>query len=192
MGVKDYRVTIKVRNNRILRAIEEAGGTPGLKWCEEHDLPYTGVNDLINMTVSPIGPDGAVKESAARLCARLGKLPEELWSNAQLYPLERNFSELDMDYGQVVAMLPAEQQSYLPDFSHLDREQARQMLESALASLPPRCRDVIGMRFYEDLTLDQIGDRLGVGKEQARQIEAQALRLLRHPKRGLGPARDLI
>mgnify|MGYP005820526747 CR=1 FL=1 len=28
---KDYRVTVKVRNNRLLRAIEAAGGAPGQK-----------------------------------------------------------------------------------------------------------------------------------------------------------------
>lgn len=38
--MKDYRVTVKVRNNRILRAIEAAGGTLVGKWCEEHGLAY--------------------------------------------------------------------------------------------------------------------------------------------------------
>ena len=30
--MKDYRITVKVRNNRILKAVEETGSTFGGKW----------------------------------------------------------------------------------------------------------------------------------------------------------------
>lgn len=38
---------------------------------------------------------------------------------------------------------------------------------------------VIRMRFWENATLQDIGDSLGVRNERVRQIEAKALRLLR-------------
>jgi RNA polymerase sigma factor (sigma-70 family) len=58
-------------------------------------------------------------------------------------------------------------------------------VNKALDTLDPKLKDVIEMRFQHDMTFDEIGKELGVGKERARQIVMRALRYLRHPKRGL-------
>jgi len=181
--MKDYRVTVKVRNNRLLKAIEDAGGSTGQKWCEANGLGYARVNSLINMTSSPLAAEGDLYPDAARLCDVLGKLPEDLWSNEQLYPLERNFSEMEMDHAQVVAMLPAEQQFYLPDFSDLEQAQTKALVSQALSTLTPREQEVIRMRFEDDLTLAECAKRLGVTQGRIRQIEIKAMRKLRHPAR---------
>lgn len=181
--MKDYRLTIKVRNNRLLKAIEEAGGTPGQKWCDANGLGYTRVNSLINMTSSPLTAEGTLFPDAARLCDVLGKLPEDLWSNEQLYPLERNFSEIEMSHEQVVALLPQEQQQYLPDFSELENAQTKKLVSTALSTLTDREREVIRMRFEEDLTYDECAKRFDVTRERIRQIEDKAMRKLRHPTR---------
>jgi RNA polymerase sigma factor (sigma-70 family) len=180
--MKDYRLTIKVRNNRLLKAIEAVGGTPGGKWCEVNGLSYSTVNNLINMTSSPLTAGGELRLDAVRLCEVLGKLPEDLWSNEQLYPLERNFSEMEMDHAQVVALLPQEQQSYLPDFSEFERVQTKALVSKAVSALTLREQEVLRMKFEDDLTLDECASRLGVTSERVRQIYAGALRKLRHPK----------
>jgi RNA polymerase sigma factor (sigma-70 family) len=180
--MKDYRLTIKVRNNRLLKAIEAVGGTPGGKWCAANGLGYVRVNDLVNMTSSPLTAEGELYRDAARLCEVLGKLPEDLWSNEQLYPLERNFSEMEMDHAQVVALLPQEQQSYLPDFSEFEQAQTKALVSEAVSTLTPREQEVIHMRFTDELTYDECGKRIGVTRERVRQIEATALRKMRHPK----------
>ena len=150
--MKDYRITVKVRNNRLLKAIEDAGGTPGQKWCDANGLGYARVNSLINMTSSPLTAEGDLFPDASRLCEVLDKIPDDLWSSEQLYPLEKNFSELEMDYSQVVALLPSEQQSYLPDFSELEQEQTKGLVSAALSTLTDREREVIRMRFEDELT----------------------------------------
>ncbi|MHB1023357.1 MAG: sigma-70 family RNA polymerase sigma factor [Acidobacteriaceae bacterium] len=181
--MKDYRVTVKVRNNRILQAIKAVGGAPGMKWCKENKLSYPAVNNLINMTVSPLREDGNLSDPAQALCDVVMKLPEELWSNEQLYPLEKNFSEMEMDFSQIVSLLPQEKQSYLPDFSEIEQKQTRKLLDKALSTLSPREAMVLRMRTEEDLTLDECAIRLNVCRERIHQIEAKALIKLRHPAR---------
>lgn len=181
--IKDYRLTVKVRNNRILTAIADVGGTQGAKWCAENGLSYVCVNNLINMTKSPIRTDGVLSETAEKLCNVLNKLPTDLWSNEQIYPLERNFSEMEMDYAQLCELLPTAEQSYLPDFSEIEQEQTKAMVNHALGTLPSKLSKVLRMRFEDDLTFKEIGEHFGVSVERVRQLEAKAMRLLRHPAR---------
>jgi len=56
---------------------------------------------------------------------------------------------------------------------------AIQILAPAIATLPERLRDIVAARYGEGLRLDDAGRRIGVSKERARQLEAQALRKLR-------------
>lgn len=63
----------------------------------------------------------------------------------------------------------------------------QEQLRSVLDTLPPREQEVLKMRFgLEDgysLTLEEVGLYFNVTRERIRQIEAKALRRLRHPKR---------
>ena len=71
----------------------------------------------------------------------------------------------------------------------------QEQLRSVLGTLPPREQEVLKMRFgLEDgysLTLEEVGLYFEVTRERIRQIEAKALRRLRHPRRANG-LRDYI
>lgn len=66
----------------------------------------------------------------------------------------------------------------------------QEQLRSVLNSLPAREQEVLKMRFgLEDgysLTLEEVGLYFDVTRERIRQIEAKALRRLRHPRRANG------
>ncbi len=89
-----------------------------------------------------------------------------------------------------------EEDSRLGDFIESDTETPedqvsknllREDLESVLNSLSPRERDVLRLRYGLDdgrmKTLEEIGQIFNVTRERIRQIEAKALRKLRHPNR---------
>lgn len=63
----------------------------------------------------------------------------------------------------------------------------QEQLRTVLQTLPPREQEVLKMRFGLDdgysLTLEEVGLYFNVTRERIRQIEAKALRRLRHPKR---------
>ncbi|MCR5290857.1 MAG: RNA polymerase sigma factor RpoD [Treponema sp.] len=71
----------------------------------------------------------------------------------------------------------------------------QEQLRSVLSTLPPREQEVLKMRFGLDdgysLTLEEVGLYFNVTRERIRQIEAKALRRLRHPRRASG-LRDYI
>lgn len=181
MSTNDYRVTVKVRNNRILKAIEEVGGEPGAKWCVENELSYGLVNDLINMTSSPVRRDGALTSTASKLCEALDKLPEDLWSNTQLYPLEKNFTELEMNEEQVMGLLHGPEPSPEELTNELEKNE---IVQKVLSTLTYREQEVIDLRYKEELTLEEIANSLEVSRERVRQIENKALRKLRRNTRG--------
>jgi len=61
----------------------------------------------------------------------------------------------------------------------------RREIEDALNKLTPRERDVLRMRFGLDdgspRTLEEVGRHFKVTRERIRQIEAKALKKLKHP-----------
>jgi len=63
----------------------------------------------------------------------------------------------------------------------------KEKLAEILSTLPPREMKVIKMRFGlldgKTYTLEEVGNKFGLTRERIRQIEAIALRHLRHPKR---------
>ncbi|MDE2140468.1 MAG: RNA polymerase sigma factor RpoD [Gammaproteobacteria bacterium] len=66
-------------------------------------------------------------------------------------------------------------------------ESLREQTHAVLASLTPREAKVLRMRFGIDMntdhTLEEVGKQFDVTRERIRQIEAKALRKLRHPSR---------
>jgi len=67
------------------------------------------------------------------------------------------------------------------------RELLREQIRSVLGFLSEREREVLEMHFGlndgKDHTLEEVGKNFGVTRERIRQIEAKALRKLRHPSR---------
>ena len=69
--------------------------------------------------------------------------------------------------------------SLLPDEA-VSRDYSAQRVRKIIASLgDKRMEKIIDMRFYENKTLQEIGDEMDLTRERVRQIEAKALRMLK-------------
>ena len=79
----------------------------------------------------------------------------------------------------------ADQETTPPD-EEATKTLLREHIREALSELPPRETRILEMRYGLDggrtLTLNEVGQKMGVTRERIRQIEAQALRRLRNPR----------
>ena len=75
----------------------------------------------------------------------------------------------------------------LPPADAASRQLLKEQIDEVLSTLSLRERRVLQLRFgLEDgrsRTLEEVGKEFGVTRERIRQIEAKALRKLRHPSR---------
>ena len=74
------------------------------------------------------------------------------------------------------ALVPSEPQS--PDKAYEARE-VRDRIRAAMATLPPRERKVIGLYYFAEATMKQIGAEIGVNESRVSQLHARAIQRLR-------------
>jgi RNA polymerase sigma factor FliA len=74
------------------------------------------------------------------------------------------------------ALIPSEPER--PDVAY-ERHETRQRVQVAIASLPPREQKVIGLYYYGEATMKQIGAEIGVNESRVSQLHARAIGRLR-------------
>ena len=134
------------------------------------------------------------------LTQELGRepMPEELADKLEL-PVEKVHKILKVAKEPISLETPIgeEEDSFLGDFiedqntpSPIENIESAALIENTrkiLATLSPREERVLRLRFgigdHADHTLEQVGHDFDVTRERIRQIEAKALRKLRHPSR---------
>ena len=141
-----------------------------------------------------------VKKTAGELLRKNGREPtvEEIAVQLDLEPDRvRELLQLAQDPISLETPVGEEEDAHLEDFiqdeeagvpvDEAGRQLLRRELMNVLKSLTPREERVIALRFgLEDgrsRTLEELGREFNVTRERVRQIEAKALRKLRHPSR---------
>ncbi|MGE5243913.1 MAG: sigma-70 family RNA polymerase sigma factor [Betaproteobacteria bacterium] len=82
------------------------------------------------------------------------------------------------------ALVPSEPES--PDSAY-ERLETRDRVRAAIQSLPWRERKVIGLYYYGEATMKQIGAEIGVNESRVSQLHARAIRRLREALGQIGP-----
>lgn len=124
--------------------------------------------------------------------------PEEIGAEMELTPDKvRDIQKIAQEPVSLETPIGEEDDSHLGDFiedqeavspsDHAAYELLKEQLEDVLDTLTDREENVLRLRFGLDdgrtRTLEEVGKVFGVTRERIRQIEAKALRKLRHPSR---------
>ena len=144
------------------------------------------INKVIRVSrqlLQELGHDPSAEEIAAEMNIPVEKVRDILKIAQEPVSLETPIGEEEDSYlGDFIPDEDASEPSEAASFSLL-----KEQLMSVLATLTPREEKVLRLRFgIEDgrtRTLEEVGKEFNVTRERIRQIEAKALRKLRHPSR---------
>ncbi len=144
------------------------------------------INKLVRVArsmVQELGREPTPEEIAKKVGMPAEKVRKILRTSQEPISLETPIGDDDESHlGDFI-----EDKTVLSPEQHVLRQALRQQLEEVLSTLSEREEQVLRYRFgLEDdteYTLEQVGKKFGVTRERIRQIEAKALRKLRHPHR---------
>jgi RNA polymerase sigma factor for flagellar operon FliA len=85
------------------------------------------------------------------------------------------------------ALVPVEPDQ--PDVAY-ERQETQDRVRAAVASLPPREQKVIGLYYYQEATMKQIGAEIGVNESRVSQLHARAIRRLKDALLAVMPASE--
>ena len=155
---------------------------------------------VIRIPVHLVESINRVKKTTGELLRKNGREPtaEEIAVRLDMEPDRvRELLQLAQDPISLETPVGEEEDAHLEDFiqdeeagvpvDEAGRELLRRELANVLKSLTPREERVLTLRFGledgEARTLEELGKEFNVTRERIRQIEAKALRKLRHPSR---------
>jgi RNA polymerase sigma factor (sigma-70 family) len=192
-NVKDYRIELKVKNNLLYTAIKDAGFDTVRAFSIASKISYQGICRLISMKDNPVVKTKEINrpfnDLVYKICNALRKFPEELFAQCHIDYEGKSSVVAEVDAREVDAYLEMTRRLSLEDNS-FDKEvfadQTRGLLSEQLETLTPREKKIIEARFGMDkeaVTLEDVAKHFNITRERVRQIEAKALRKLRHPSR---------
>jgi RNA polymerase primary sigma factor len=143
---------------------------------------YNRVTKASRELTQELGREPVNEEIAKKLIVPVRKVEEVFWAIQDPIALQTPIGDEDTELEDFIG----DKASPSP-YSDAERIETSEQIQRVLRTLTPKEETVIRMRFGigvdRDHTLEEVGRFLSITRERVRQIEAKALRKLKHPSR---------
>tara|TARA_R100000655_G_scaffold7973_2_gene21209 strand:- start:638 stop:1294 length:657 start_codon:yes stop_codon:yes gene_type:complete len=180
--MKDYRVKITIRNERILSVMESMGFPSVRNLCEVNKLDYNRIVNIISGKIKPLNEKGELIPVVIKLLDVLNMTPEEAFTDRQLQGFRKTSVIIKLEEKEMIKLVnPIKNQE-----QKLIETEVKHKLEKAINSLRPMEKTIIKLRYGindSEHTLEEIGLIFNLSRERVRQIEKKAINRLKHPRK---------
>ena len=185
---KDYRIEIKVRNNRLLTKMEEMGYTNVSKLADEIGINRMTIYRIISMKSAALDDEGYYKPEAIQIAEFLKCTPQDIYPPAQMRgTITRNTAQITANANEVDSLTSSLRMVAFSPERKMILDESKKALKAVLLTLTPREQRIVDLRYGltngEEKTLEEVGVLFGVSRERIRHIEKKALRKMRHPSK---------
>ena len=179
--MKDYRIKITIRNERLLYPIEKMGYKSVAKFCKDKKLNISRVYKILNGKYPPIDKNKDLKPDVLELLGILNLNIDNAFTKRQLNGFKRTSFTIKVDETQLLKLTsPIKNQEQ----KLIEKQVTSALSETLVKYLTPREERVLRMRFglgpIKIHTLDEIGGHYLVSRERIRQLELRAIKKLKN------------
>ena len=200
--MKDYLLQIKIKNGPMMAIMRANNIETAAELSRSTGVTQTIVGKYLNLQSIPFDIAGRWKETVVRIAEFLKVPPEMLFPEQHLTKaLKRNTIEGEVTLEEMKELVSTAGINHISETIQKDsQDELHDRLERGWESLHPRERKVLEWRFginkvaeeektvkkkKKDSTIKtyaEVGEMFSVTGDRIRQIEAKALRKLRHPR----------
>ena len=187
--MKDYRIKITIRNDRLLNAIEDRGIPSVKQFCTLYQLNYNSIVKIISGKIKPLNNLGKPIRLVEQIIDILDISLEDAFTERQLKGFAKTNYEISVaekELKQLVNPVKNQEQKII------EQDVKLKILEAFSKRLSPREEKLIRLKYgfgdEKEHTLYELSSKFRLSVERVRQIISKAQRKMKHPS----VSRDII
>jgi DNA-directed RNA polymerase sigma subunit (sigma70/sigma32) len=189
--MKDYEVTVKVRNNWLLRAMLDNGFLTGADLSRVSGVDQQTISQMLNLKTTFMANNGDWRPAVIKLSETLKCLPEDLVPPQHIKQiLEKNKASFEASLEDVEYLIDS--RGTIDPLELLESKERKQVISKVMLKHLSEMEQVVliyqfGLLDHEPKTLQDLSNMMKITPARVGQIKAKALRKLMNP-RGAAPA----